>query len=210
MSLEYAILGFIQHKPLSGYDLKKVFDTSVQHFWPADQSQIYRTLNKLTTQGWAEMEVIEQSDRPDRKIYHITHAGREELRRWLGGPFPTESSRSASLVQVFFMGQLSDEEILAKFESAAAYFREILAVYQHVPDQFGDLVRMVNSQREVFFGLLTLELGIKTMQTQLEWAESVIQRIKDHRLQSQIHSQPAGEPARVGEAIQNTSSDRSY
>ena len=42
MSLEYAILGFLCYKPLSGYDLKKIFDNSVQHFWPADQGQIYR------------------------------------------------------------------------------------------------------------------------------------------------------------------------
>ena len=48
MSLEYAILGFLNYLPLSGYDLKKMFDTSVQHFWPADQSQIYRTLARLT------------------------------------------------------------------------------------------------------------------------------------------------------------------
>jgi hypothetical protein len=44
MSLEFAILGFLNYQPYSGYDLKKIFDTSVRHFWPADQSQIYRTL----------------------------------------------------------------------------------------------------------------------------------------------------------------------
>ena len=76
-SLEYAILGFLNYKPLSGYDLKKVFDTTVQHFWSADQSQIYRTLSRLTEQGWIQQEVIEQNDRPDRKVYHITDAGRE-------------------------------------------------------------------------------------------------------------------------------------
>jgi|WetSurMetagenome_2_1015567.scaffolds.fasta_scaffold85226_2 PadR family transcriptional regulator, regulatory protein AphA len=188
MSLEYAILGFIQHKPLSGYDLKKVFDTSVSHFWPADQSQIYRTLNKLTEAGWAEMEVIEQSDRPDRKIYHITLAGRAELYRWLSGPFPSELSRSAPLVQVFFSGQLSDEQILEKFENAVADFKEVISRYQQVPGQIDELVKMVNSPREIFFGLLTLELGIKTAQAQLEWAESIIQRIKNHDLQLVIGS----------------------
>ncbi|MGD0004493.1 MAG: PadR family transcriptional regulator, partial [Anaerolineaceae bacterium] len=40
MSLDYAILGFLSYKPFSGYDLKKVFDNSVRHFWYADQSQI--------------------------------------------------------------------------------------------------------------------------------------------------------------------------
>ncbi len=47
MSLKHAILGFLELSPFSGYDLKKAFDGSVQHFWPADQAQIYRTLNQL-------------------------------------------------------------------------------------------------------------------------------------------------------------------
>ena len=88
MSLDHAILGFLNYHPYSGYDLKKIFDTSVQHFWSADQSQIYRTLNRLTKQGFAEMEKIPQDDRPDRKVYHITEAGRSELLQWLSGPPP--------------------------------------------------------------------------------------------------------------------------
>ena len=75
MSLEYAILGFLNYHPYSGYDLKKVFDNLVRHFWPADQSQIYRTLSNLIQTWLGEMEVIEQNDRPDRKVYSITETG---------------------------------------------------------------------------------------------------------------------------------------
>ena len=115
MSLDYAILGFLSYHPSSGYDLKRIFDTSVRHFWPADQSQIYRTLSRLMKLGWVEMEKIEQEDRPDRKVYDITPAGRQELLRWLAGPPPLSGPRSAPLIQVFFSGQLSDAEVLAKF-----------------------------------------------------------------------------------------------
>ena len=74
MSLEHAILGFLHYAPSSGYDLKKAFDTSVRHFWPADQSQIYRTLARMTEREWVKVEVISQEDRPSRKVYHITEA----------------------------------------------------------------------------------------------------------------------------------------
>jgi DNA-binding PadR family transcriptional regulator len=178
MSLEHAILGFLQYKPMTGYDLKKIFDTSVRHFWPADQSQIYRTLARLAEQGLAEQEIIEQSDRPDRKVYHITAAGREELRGWLAGPFPTEEARSAPLVQVFFTGQLADEEILAKFEQAAAMMRAVLERYEQVPGMVEGYVREVNDPRESFFWMLTLDLGMRSMRANLEWAESVIEKIK--------------------------------
>jgi DNA-binding PadR family transcriptional regulator len=179
--LSHAILGFLNYRPFSGYDLKKAFDTSVQHFWPADQSQIYRTLSRLTERGLAQVEVIEQADRPNRKLYTITDEGREELRQWLLTPLPAKATRSAELIQVFFAGQLDDDEILAMFERAAQSVRDVLGPYASVPEQNAPLTRTIDSPREAFFWMLTLEMGIKMAQAQLEWIESVIQRIKNKK-----------------------------
>jgi DNA-binding PadR family transcriptional regulator len=178
MSLEYAILGFLNYQPYTGYDLKKIFDTSIRHFWPADQSQIYRTLSKLTENGWAEMEKVPQEDRPDRKVYHITDVGRAALREWISGPPPLSEARSAPLIQVFFSGQLSDEEVLAKFEGYAAIMRALLSQYDQVQGQLGPFEQEIPSAREHFFWLLTLENGIANMRANLQWAESVIERIQ--------------------------------
>src|SRR5258705_13680872 len=52
MSLAHAILGMLQTRPMTGYDLKvECFDNSIAHFWQADQAQIYRTLDKLAEDG---------------------------------------------------------------------------------------------------------------------------------------------------------------
>lgn len=195
MSLEFAILGFLNYHPYTGYDLKKIFDTSIRHFWPADQSQIYRTLSRLTEQGFAKMEKIPQEDRPDRKVYHITDAGRAELLKWLAGPPPMGESRSAPLIQVFFAGQLSDEEIVAKFEGFAAIMRAILSQYEQVPGQIIPYQQEITSPREHFFWLLTLDNGIRNMRANLEWAESVIENIKAGKVpQNEPSTSPA--PAR--------------
>ena len=182
MSLEYAILGFLNYHPYSGYDLKKIFDTSVRHFWPADQSQIYRTLARLTEHGNIEMEKITQEDRPDRKVYHITSAGRAELMSWLAEPPSKEESRSASLIQVFFAGQLTNEDILAKFEGFAAAMRSVLAQYDQIPSQLDPYQLEISSPREHFFWMLTLDNGIRHMRANLEWAESVIEIIKNGKV----------------------------
>ncbi len=184
MSLEHAILGFLNYKPFTGYDLKKMFDNSVRHFWPADQSQIYRTLARLTQNGLVEMELVEQLDRPDRKVYHITQAGRDALIAWLAGPFPEEEPRSAPMIQVFFSAQLSDEELLAKFRLAAGMMRAQLEQYQQVPEKIDEYAAVVQSPREVFCWSLTLESGLRMAQSQLEWAESVIRRIENHEIPS--------------------------
>jgi len=179
MSLEHAILGFLNYRALTGYDLKKIFDTSVRHFWPADQSQIYRTLNRLAEKGLAEMETVEQTDRPDRKVYHITELGKEELQQWLRTPQPTEKPRVAALIQIFFAGQLSDEEVLAIFEKAAKEVRAGLAQYDLIPEEMEAYSEYMQSPREFAFWMLTLEAGKTSARAHLEWLESVIERIRN-------------------------------
>lgn len=185
MSLDYAILGFLNYHPYTGYDLKKIFDTSIRHFWPADQSQIYRTLAHLTELGYVDMERISQQDRPDRKVYHITNSGRAELIKWLAGPPQLGEPRSASLIQVFFAAQLSDEEILAKFEEFAAILRAILQQYEQIPEQIEIYQADIKSPREHYFWTLTLDNGIRSMRANLEWVESVIEQIKTGKVPKQ-------------------------
>lgn len=47
MSLRHALLGLLSERPASGYDLLKLFETSLANAWPATQSQIYTELTKL-------------------------------------------------------------------------------------------------------------------------------------------------------------------
>ena len=182
MSLEHAILGFLNYRPLSGYDLKKVFDNSVRHFWPADQSQIYRTLAKLAERGHVEQEIVRGLDHPDRKEYRITPAGQEALRTWLLTPLPSQDVRIAALIQVFFAGQLSDQETLALFERFAAEARAVLEAYDRISQPAEADVESAGMLRDSFFWGLTLEYGILSARMELEWFESVIARVKSGQL----------------------------
>jgi DNA-binding PadR family transcriptional regulator len=182
MSLKHAILGFLNYEPSTGYELKKNFDTTVQNFWPADQSQIYRTLAWLNEQGWVSMEVVPQEDHPDRKVYSITVAGRDELLQWLTTPLKRAELRSASLIQVFFAGQLTDDQILEMFEREAVYLRSILKPVETVPEIENPIVNPTGSPRDQYFWMLTMENGIKIAYSQLEWIESVIDRIKNKEI----------------------------
>jgi PadR family transcriptional regulator AphA len=181
MSLEHAILGFLNYGTSSGYDLKKMFDASVKHFWTADQSQIYRSLSRLVEKGWAEIRLVEQTKRPDRKEYSITIAGREELRWWLSTPVPSEETRIAALIQVFFAAQLSDEEAITILTGIADQLRGKLHDLNKVPMVSAKYSEKVKSPRDTFFWMLTLDLGIRSVEAQLAWAEDAITRIKDKR-----------------------------
>nr|HID15086.1 PadR family transcriptional regulator [Anaerolineae bacterium] len=179
MSLEYAILGFLNYSPMSGYDLKRYFDESVAHFWPATQSQIYRTLRSMEKKGWLQMEVVEQEDRPDRKVYHITDAGREELQRWLREPISLPPVRVAFLIKVFFGGGLQKEEILTQLHHQLALHRERLAAYRGpVREVLQQNIETTGLEREGLLWGLTLDAGIKHEEAWIEWCERAIEEVE--------------------------------
>lgn len=179
MSLEHAILGFLTYRPMSGYDLKRYFDQSVRHFWPATQSQIYRTLGRLVDEGWVRVEMVEQQDRPDRKVHHLTDEGYGELRRWLASPLDLPTARHQWLIQVFFAHHLSDDEIVAVFGRKAEQLRERLAVFRTevqpvVEERYGE----VGSARARRMWQFTLDYGVACLEDELRWVERAIEELR--------------------------------
>ncbi len=177
MSLKHAILGFLSFKSLSGYDLKKVFDQSIQHFWPANQSQIYRTLSKLSEGGLVEQEVIEREERLDMKVYHITAAGREELHRWLSTPLPSQDYREPFLIQIYFAGKLTDKELDNLLQQEIQTIEERLAAYNSVYKMYQESIKTQEDPRAFFLSVLTLEYGILSNTFSLEWLRNVAERV---------------------------------
>ena len=175
MSLEHAILGFLTYQPFSGYDLKKFFDESVRHFWSATQSQIYRTLARMADDGWVRMETVEQEDRPDRKVYHITDKGRAELTT----PIDLPRMRHEWLTQVFFAHQLADEEIVASFEERAEKLRHKLELFRTkvqavVERRFAEM----GSARSRRLWQFTLDYGISHIEWELRWIEGALEELR--------------------------------
>ena len=74
-TLGYALLGLLAREPLSGYDLAQRLKGRVGFFWQARHSQIYPELGRLEAAGLVRHAVVEQQDRPDKKVYTIAEAG---------------------------------------------------------------------------------------------------------------------------------------
>lgn len=140
MSLEHGILGFLAIKPLSGYDIKKLFAISASYFWPADQSQIYRSLKKLVEDGSAELKECSRGMTVDRKVYEITDKGQERLYAWVTNPSISDFvSRLPQIMQMFFSGGLSREEQVQFLDKQLKLNNELI---QRLKDNFeenGDL-----------------------------------------------------------------------
>lgn len=159
MSLKHAILVLLEQKPGTGYDLAQRFKGGIGHFWNASHQQIYQELKKLDSQMLVEFEVQPQSERPDRKHYRITAAGRSALKTWLLEPTRPERLNSALLVKIYAANLAEPAGLVAELEQNLAEHRRRLDEYLSLEQSYlGKGDRIGRKQAQIY---LTLRSGIR-------------------------------------------------
>ncbi|MFR9711127.1 DUF4180 domain-containing protein [Paenibacillus sp. MB22_1] len=113
MSINYAILGMLSARSLTGYDLKKIIQDSPFMPWSGNNNQIYKALVELLEEGWVTNEVQHQDSAPSKKIYTITDAGREELKAWVLSPPELPEFKNTFLVRLAWADSLGEDELNA-------------------------------------------------------------------------------------------------
>jgi PadR family transcriptional regulator, regulatory protein AphA len=180
MSIEHVILGLLQ-EPLSGYDIKRYFDEMINHFWAAEQSQIYRTLKKLEGEKLVRSKVEPSEKGPHRKVYSLTPAGRKSLQKWLKHEPIFSDERYAYVAQLCFMAELGDLEQTRSFlEQLKKIHGDTLAQLQACDAAFSQEDPRYPDDlplREFHFAL-TLDLGIAMQRAQVRWCSQIIKRIE--------------------------------
>jgi DNA-binding PadR family transcriptional regulator len=89
--VEVVVLGLLAEEPLYGYDLLERFRSRSMGFWvEVGKASVYQTLRRLERDGAVGGRSQNGPEGPDRRVYRITRAGRERLKRGL-------SERAASL-----------------------------------------------------------------------------------------------------------------
>ena len=173
MSLKHALLGLLTHQPMTGYELKQFFDSTVQHFWNAELSQIYPTLKTIEEQGWVEKHVAQQDGRPDRKIYELTDAGRDEFVRWAREAVPPADLRDAFMIKVFFGNEIPVEDLLVLLRRQMEEHQKMLAFSETVlrPRIQHAREHEKYTARHQLYWTLTLEMAIAYRKAYIDWCE---------------------------------------
>ena len=170
MSLRYAALGLLAQQPGSGYDLLKRFEISMANVWPATQSQLYGELNKLADAGLIEVSDIGPRG---RKEYRVTDAGRQELLRWMTNPQDDPPYRSAELLRVFLLGEMTTEPGQAPMSSSVAEHAEAeLNRYEQLREAID-----WDDNPAGFYGRAALEFGLRAEAMEADWARWLIREI---------------------------------
>lgn len=182
MSLDGILLGILNDKPATGYEIKQAFDEVFSHFWSATLPQIYRTLRKLEEEGLLSSREEPSDKGPERRVYRIGAKGRTALRRWLNDGPDFGNERIHWLAQTFFLAALGERAqqraFLVRLRDALRAERDTLHAiavgwatedprYPDFPDDDAS-----------FFAQLTLDLGIDKLGAKLAWAERCLQRLE--------------------------------
>lgn len=179
MSLSFGILGFLNYSPMSGYDLVKSFESSLQFFWHAQSSHIYLELKKLEKKGYISGETVIQSDRPNKKIFSITETGRMAFMDWLAEGAGEEATqfKSAFLMKVFFGGNMPPAQsidILRKFKTDCETYLGKMGAAPETIAHYGANKEMY----QIIYWQFTVDFGYCFIQTCIEWANRCIRKLE--------------------------------
>jgi len=179
LSLKHALLGFLSFGPATGYELKHAFENSIQHFWSADLSQIYRTLESLREEGLVTMRIEHQESKPPKHIYSLTESGRAELLRWLHEPtveLPTV--RNPFLLKIFFGALLPKEALLGHLHRFDEALQQRIDAYKQIEAYLPKRCREQGSLAHKPFLLATVRLGVKSLEVYQQWCRDLISEVK--------------------------------
>ncbi|SFS15003.1 transcriptional regulator, PadR family [Agrococcus baldri] len=172
MILSRIILGLLAIAPLSGADLKRHFDSTVNHFWSADKAQIYRTLAALVAEGLASVTVVPGTGAPDSQEHRITDAGRAALVAWLTSELDRQPERDAFIARIFLAESLDDEAVGRLLELRRSAALGQLAALEAIEASTGPA-----RTRGEHLRLATLDHGLRHVRTELEWLDIVEEQL---------------------------------
>lgn len=180
--LEYGILGFLKMKPLTGYELKKLFDTSVGYFWWAEQSQIYITLKKMVKDGLVEVVRTEPSRVLDKKIYALTPKGEEMLQEWLSSDIEDSNIKSGPTLKCFFLGEGEPEKSIKVIDNYIEQQTKALEFYKNLENEIGEEYRkflnLDKSSKEYRINAFTVRWAVKRTEAHIEYLQELKEELK--------------------------------
>jgi len=130
------LLALLAEEPSHGYQLRARLQLTLGPLAEAlNAGQVYVTLSRLEKAGLVSSELVGQADRPDRKVYELTAAGRARVTDWLedtSWPKPAPAEFHVKLVAAAAAGladpvRLVDAQRHALLEGLAAVQRAALA-----------------------------------------------------------------------------------
>jgi DNA-binding PadR family transcriptional regulator len=167
----YVLLGMLANwDGMTGFEIRKVIEGSVRHFWRESFGQIYPELKTLAEEGLIKPASRKGRTR-DAQPWRITAAGRAALSEWLMRPPQELLVRDELGLKLFFAGH-APESVARDLIEATRQTTQTQLGYFHEAEKemFGE------SGNPAFPGaLLLLDRGIIAARARLAWCDHALE-----------------------------------
>lgn len=170
----YGLLGALSLGAASGYDIKKMMESSTSNFWNESYGQIYPILKQLTEEGLASSHTEKQEGKPERYVYTLTDKGKQELQRWLSEPVEYAVERNELLLKLFFGWQNTTAVNIEHVQRFRGLQEELLQKYLSIE---ASLMKDCAADPNLTYGLITLRYGIHRCRAMLAWCHETVQTL---------------------------------
>lgn len=164
-SLEHALLGLLDQKPRSGYDLRKIFGSTPLAHFSDSPGAVYPALRRLEARGWIAPVASRPEGGRGRRALCMTVAGRRAFLAWLALP-PTREEVvrdiSAIYLRFAFMSQAVPNAVPLRF---LAELRRLLAAHVASLEGYCEAA----SEHMTPTGRIVFEHGVDGFRHALKW-----------------------------------------
>jgi len=182
MSLRYGLLGLINYKPMTGYEMVKEFDESLAFFWHATPQQIYKELDAMEKSGWLVSERIMQTEKPNKRVYSITELGKKVLVDWVSKPEEGVNAfmrgKNPFLLRLAFAGEGSDENALQMLYEFRNQYLSFAGTLDDVDRLLAEDEAALSPKVMKYWKIVALH-GEYIRKARLEWVQKAISIIEN-------------------------------
>jgi len=168
------ILGLLALQPMSGYDIKRFLAGLSWLAGSPSGGSLYPVLRTLRQEELVTVETVSGLDKPPKKIYSLTEAGRQVLQVWTRQPVSTCTSLKAFLMRLFLADSHSRDGLSAHLRqrrAQVASHHELLAGGLEIAGAGPNLGQQ-----------LVVDYGLALATAELAWLDSTLDRLPGRSL----------------------------
>jgi DNA-binding PadR family transcriptional regulator len=188
--LALAVLAFLMMGPMHPYELgRRLKETGKDRDIKYNRGSLYMVVEQLTKAGFiAEQETVRDTQRPERTVYALTTAGRDELYDWM-----RELVAKPQHEYPHFGVALSLLSVLSPAESVALLGQRLVALSNEI-DQIRASVRTATEAGVVWMFLIEEEYRLALLDAESQFVTGLIESLQQPDYIRAWHHTFGGQP----------------
>jgi DNA-binding PadR family transcriptional regulator len=130
-----SLLGFLDMRPMTGWELMGIIELSIGKFWNVTRSQVYRELGSLAASGLVKAGDLGPRD---SQPYEITDKGQTAFVEWINREPGPDLIRSPLLLTVFFRDHVEPQKLQRYLTAHRLAHQRELEVLEQLEKQLED------------------------------------------------------------------------